>query len=87
MTTEVTMPKFGETMEEGTIVEWKKEVGDTIKEGEVLVDVETDKSILEVESLVSGSLLKILVEEGQTVPVNTPIALIDMADMTERFRQ
>jgi len=80
MTTEVTMPKFGETMEEGTIVEWKKEVGDTVREGEVLVDVETDKSILEVESLVSGTLLKILVETDQTVPVNTPIAIIDTAD-------
>jgi pyruvate dehydrogenase E2 component (dihydrolipoamide acetyltransferase) len=80
MTAEVTMPKFGETMEEGTIVEWKKEVGDAVAEGEVLVDVETDKSILEVESFVSGTLLKILVETGQTVPVNTPIAIIDTAD-------
>lgn len=79
MTAEVTMPKFGETMEEGTIVEWKKEVGDAVEEGEVLVDVETDKSILEVESFVSGTLLKILVETGQTVPVNTPIAIIDTA--------
>jgi len=76
MKAEIRMPKFGETMEEGTVVEWKKQVGDTVGEGEVIVEVETDKSRLEVESNISGILLKILVEVNQTVPVNTPIAII-----------
>jgi pyruvate dehydrogenase E2 component (dihydrolipoamide acetyltransferase) len=76
MATEITMPKFGETMEEGTIVDWIKQVGDTIKEGEIIAEVETDKSILEIESTVSGTLLMILVEIDQTVPINTPIAII-----------
>ena len=76
MSTEIKMPKFGETMEEGMIVNWKKKVGDDVNEGEVIVEVDTDKSTLEVESTVSGRLLKILVEVNQTVPVNTPIAII-----------
>ena len=76
MATEITMPKFGETMEEGTIVDWKKQVGESVEEGEVLVEVDTDKSTLEVESTTSGTLLKILVETDQTVPIHTPIAVI-----------
>ncbi len=76
MATEITMPKFGETMEEGTIVEWQKQVGDTVEEGEILVIVDTDKSQLDVESSTSGTLLKILVGTDQTVPIHTPIAII-----------
>jgi len=76
MSTEIRMPKFGETMEEGTIVEWKKQVGDSVKEGEVIVEVDTDKSRLEVESNAAGILLKILVGVNETVPINTPIAII-----------
>jgi pyruvate/2-oxoglutarate dehydrogenase complex dihydrolipoamide acyltransferase (E2) component len=76
MAIEITMPKFGETMEEGTIVEWKKQVGESVKEGEILVLVDTDKSQLEVESTTSGTLLKILVETDGTVPIHTPIAVI-----------
>jgi len=77
MTTEFTMPKFGETMEEGTIIEWKKQVGDTVKEGEIIAEVETDKALVDVESTISGTLLKILVSPNQTVPINTPIAVIE----------
>jgi pyruvate dehydrogenase E2 component (dihydrolipoamide acetyltransferase) len=76
MSTEIKMPKFGETMEEGTVVNWKKKVGDTIHEGEVIVEVDTDKSTLEIESPASGTLLKILVQVNQTVPINTPIAIV-----------
>lgn len=77
MKTEIRMPKFGETMEEGTIVEWKKQVGDTVRDGEVIAEVDTDKSRLEVESNTSGILSKILVAINQTVPINTPIAIIE----------
>lgn len=76
MPTELKMPKFGETMEEGMIVEWKKKVGDDITEGEVIAEVDTDKTTLEVESTVTGKLLQILVGVNETVPVNTPIAII-----------
>ena len=77
MATKFTMPKFGETMEEGTIIKWNKRVGDIVKEGDILVEVDTDKTTLEVESTMSGILLEILVETGETVPVNAPIAIIE----------
>ena len=77
MATEFTMPMLGEVMEEGRIVAWLKKEGDTVEQGEVIMEVETDKATMEVESTESGVVKKILVPEGETVPVNTPLALID----------
>lgn len=71
-----TMPQLGSTMEEGTVVRWYKNEGDTITEGEVLLEIETDKSTMEVESPHSGVLLSILVPTDSVVPVRQPIALI-----------
>ncbi len=71
------MPMLGEVMEEGRIVAWLKEEGDSVKRGENLLEVETDKAVMEVESTVTGVLKKILVAEGETVPVNEPLALIE----------
>jgi len=76
MATEVIMPKLGQTMEEGTIVEWLKQEGDPVKRGEVLFTTESDKATLEVESPARGFLRKILVTAGHTVPVLTVVALI-----------
>lgn len=76
---EYTLPKLGHLMEAGTIVGWKKGPGQTVTRGEAIVEIEVDKGVLEAESDVSGTIVEILVEEGQTVPVNTPIALIDTA--------
>lgn len=76
MITEVILPKLGQTMEEGAIVEWLKNEGDPIKRGEVLFTVESDKAVLEVESTARGFLRKILVPAGQPVPVLTVVALI-----------
>jgi pyruvate/2-oxoglutarate dehydrogenase complex dihydrolipoamide acyltransferase (E2) component len=76
MSTTVTMPKYGETMEEGIVTEWTMEVGDTVEEGDIIAEIETHKSVFELEAPVSGTLLKILVEPGQSVPVNDPIAVI-----------
>ena len=76
MATALTMPKIGHLMEEGIIVRWRKEVGDKIEKGDVVFDVEMDKAVTEVESFVSGRLLKILVPEGSTVPVGTPVAMV-----------
>ena len=76
MATEVIMPVLGMTMESGIIVEWMKEEGDSVTEGEVLLNVETDKSVMEVEARASGTLLKILHGPGDDVPIQQVIAYI-----------
>jgi pyruvate dehydrogenase E2 component (dihydrolipoamide acetyltransferase) len=76
MATEVILPKLGQTMEEGTIVEWFKQEGDAVKRGEALFTVESDKATLESEAPARGYLRKILVAAGSTVPVLTPVAII-----------
>ena len=77
MATEFKMPMLGEVMEEGRIVVWHKQEGDRVERGENLMEVETDKATMEVESTVSGVVKKILVPEGEIVPVNTTLALIE----------
>lgn len=72
----VIMPKLGQTVEESTVLKWHKKIGDQVKKGEVLFEIETDKAVLEVESFADGKLLKILVKDGETVPVMTPVAFI-----------
>lgn len=64
------------TMEEGTLVEWLKKEGDTVKEGELLAEVETDKATMEMESFFGGTVLKLLVEPGATVKVGDPLVII-----------
>lgn len=70
------MPQLGETVTEGTILKWAKKVGDTISEDEVLVEISTDKVDTEVPSPAAGTILEILVEEGDTVEVGTPLVVI-----------
>ena len=77
MATEFTMPKFGESMEEGTVVVRKKQEGDTVEEGEVVLEIQTDKAVLEVEAPASGVLKGIRVPEGETVPINELLAIIE----------
>ncbi len=79
MATEVFLPKLGQTMEEGTIVEWMKKEGDKISRGDVLFTVESDKAVLEVESSAKGVLLKVLVDKGAKVPVLTTVGIIGEA--------
>ena len=81
MNKKVIMPLLGETMEEGLVSKWRKQVGDLVEKGEVLLEVETDKSLLDVESFLSGYLRKIVCKEGQTAKVGETIAL--MADTLE----
>jgi pyruvate/2-oxoglutarate dehydrogenase complex dihydrolipoamide acyltransferase (E2) component len=64
-------------IEEGTVVRWLKKEGERIKNGEIVVEVETAKAIQEVESLVDGTLVTILVKEGETADVNATLALVD----------
>lgn len=76
MATKVLLPKFGQTVETSEIVQWTKKEGDAIKKGDILCEIATDKSSLEVESQYDGILLKILLPPGQTAPVNCIMALI-----------
>jgi pyruvate dehydrogenase E2 component (dihydrolipoamide acetyltransferase) len=71
---ELTMPKMGDAMEEGTLLRWLKSEGDEIQEEEPIAEIQTEKATIEVPSYVAGKLTRILVPEGQTVPVGTPIA-------------
>lgn len=74
------MPQLGETVTEGTILRWAKSVGDTIAEDEVLVEISTDKVDTEVPSPVSGTILEILVPEGETVEVGVDLVVIGDGD-------
>ena len=74
------MPKAGQTMEEGTIIKWVMAESDTVAKGDILFEVETDKAIIEVDALTTGVLRKILVGDGETVPVKAPVAVIAPAD-------
>src|SRR3954454_24483094 len=76
---DVTMPQLGETVTEGTITKWFKQVGDEIKEDEVLFEVSTDKVDSEVPSPVSGFVAEIRVPEGDTVDVGAVLAVISDA--------
>jgi pyruvate dehydrogenase E2 component (dihydrolipoamide acetyltransferase) len=74
--TVITMPKMSDTMQEGTIASWLKKVGDDVKSGEIIAEVETDKATMELESYDDGTLLYIGVEAGDSVPVDGVIAVI-----------
>ncbi len=76
MATYIEMPKLADTMTEGTLVKWRKEEGESVKVGDVLAEVETDKATMEMEAFDAGVLHKHLVAAGQKVPVGTSIALL-----------
>jgi len=72
----IRMPKMSDTMTEGTIVAWHKKVGDKVKSGELLAEVETDKATMELESYETGTLLYVGLAEGEAVPVDAIIAIV-----------
>ena len=72
----INMPRLSDTMEEGTVAKWFKQVGDTVKEGDILAEIETDKATMEFESFQEGELLHIGIEEGGTAPVDSLLAII-----------
>ncbi len=72
----IRMPKMSDTMTEGVIVAWNKKVGDAVKSGDILAEVETDKATMELENYVKGTLLHIGIEKGQSVPVDAIIAIV-----------
>jgi len=71
------MPKMGESIMEGTVIEWKKKIGDSVQQDETVLEIATDKVDSEVPAPIAGVLVEILVAEGETVEVGTPIAIID----------
>jgi len=79
MATKITMPRLSDTMTEGTVATWLKKVGDTIKEGDILAEIETDKATMEFESFNAGTLLHIGIQEGETAPVDSLLAIIGNA--------
>ncbi len=72
----ITMPRLSDTMEEGRVAKWFKKVGDSVKEGDILAEIETDKDTMEFESFYSGTLLHIGIKEGESSPVESTLAII-----------
>src|SRR5450756_646085 len=72
----IRMPRMSDTMTEGVIVEWHKKVGDKVKPGDLLAEVETDKATMELESYNEGTLLYIGVEKGKSVAVEGVLAVV-----------
>ena len=89
MATVITMPRLSDTMTEGTVATWLKKVGDKIKEGDILAEIETDKATMEFESFNEGTLLHIGIQEGETASVDSLLAIIgkegeDISDLLNR---
>ncbi|OJW67375.1 MAG: pyruvate dehydrogenase complex dihydrolipoamide acetyltransferase [Candidatus Amoebophilus sp. 36-38] len=88
----IRMPKMSDTMVEGVIATWLKKVGDTVKSGDTLAEVETDKATMELEAYQSGTLLHISIQEKQAVPINGIIAIIgkpneDISTLLQQIQQ
>lgn len=88
MAIKVEMPKLSDTMEEGVIAKWNVQEGDKVESGDIIADVETDKATMEVEVFDDGTILKILVDEGEAVPLGQVMAVIgeegeDISDILE----
>lgn len=87
----VTMPRLSDTMTEGTVATWLKKVGDKVVEGDILAEIETDKATMEFESFNEGTLLYIGIQEGNTAPVDSLLAIIgpegtDISGIAENYK-
>jgi pyruvate dehydrogenase E2 component (dihydrolipoamide acetyltransferase) len=87
----ITMPRLSDTMTTGTVATWLKKVGDDVKEGDILAEIETDKATMEFESFNSGTLLFIGINEGESAPVDSVLAIIgpagtDIAGIAENYK-
>ena len=83
MPKQIRMPKLSDTMEEGRLIAWRKRVGDPVKRGEVIAEIETDKADMEFEAYTEGVVAQIVVEAGATVPVGTLIAVLRLPGESE----
>jgi pyruvate dehydrogenase E2 component (dihydrolipoamide acetyltransferase) len=86
MPTEITMPKLSDTMEEGTVLQWRIKEGDTVKQGDVIAEVETDKAAMEMEAFENGTVSELRVKQGETVPVGTVLAILNGAGQKKEGR-
>ena len=87
----ITMPRLSDTMTEGTVATWLKKVGDKVSEGDILAEIETDKATMEFESFNEGTLLYVGIEEGNTAPVDSLLAIIgpagtDISGIAENYK-
>ena len=80
----ITMPRLSDTMTEGVVAKWLKQVGDKIEEGDILAEIETDKATMEFESFYEGTLLHIGIHEGETASVDSLLAIV--GDQGEDFK-
>jgi pyruvate dehydrogenase E2 component (dihydrolipoamide acetyltransferase) len=79
---EFLMPSLGADMEDGTLIEWKKKIGDSVKRGDIIAEVETQKGLIEIEVFDEGIIKKLLIEEGTKIPVGTIMALINPIEIS-----
>ncbi|MBP6180389.1 biotin/lipoyl-containing protein, partial [Flavobacterium sp.] len=79
---EFLMPSLGADMEDATLIEWKKKPGDTVKRGDIIAEVETQKELIEIEIFEEGTIGELLIKEGVKVPVGTVMALINPSEVT-----
>lgn len=79
MATRIDMPKLSDTMEEGIILKWKKNEGDTIKQGEIIAEIQSDKADMELEAYESGVILKLFAKEKEAVKIGAPLVIIGKA--------
>ena len=78
---EFLMPSLGADMEDGTLIEWRKKPGDTVKRGDIIAEVDTQKGLIEIEVFEEGTLAELLIQEGTKVPVGTVMALINPSEI------
>ena len=74
---DIILPNIGETVDEGKVLKWLKQVDDQVNDGDILCEVETDKSTMEVPSTIDGTIKEIRVKEGDIVPVGTILAIVE----------
>ena len=74
---EIILPNIGETVDEGKVIKWLKQVGDQVADGDVVCEVETDKSTMEVPTTIAGTIKEIKVKEGEIVPVGSILAIVE----------
>ena len=87
MAYEIVMPQLSDSMEEGTLVSWKVKVGDSVRQGDVIAEVESDKAIMEVQSFKAGKVEALTLSEGENSAVGTVIARIAVGDLSEVTRE
>jgi pyruvate dehydrogenase E2 component (dihydrolipoamide acetyltransferase) len=84
---EFLMPSLGADMEDGTLIEWRKKPGDSVKRGDIIAEVDTQKGLIEIEVFEEGILAELLIKEGTKVPVGTVMALINSSQITLKTKK